>query len=75
MSDCPPPPSAWNEVALGYCAPPALVVVNFSGKLCMRVLMCLSVLSSAWARCAYVVWIYGVVVGSFGSGCVDGDGL
>ena len=56
-------------------APLASMVVHCSRRLCMRVLMCLSVLLSEWIRCAYVVWVYGVVVGSFGSGCVGGDGL
>jgi hypothetical protein len=34
-----------------------------------------SVLMSAWARCAYVVWVYEVVVGLLGSGCVGSVGF
>ena len=48
--------------------PLALVVVHCSGRFCMRVLMGVSVLLSAGVRCAYVVWVYGVVAGLFGSG-------
>ena len=61
--------------ALVIVVPLALVVVHCSGKLCMRVLMCLYVVLSAWIRYAYVVWMCGVVVGSFGSGCVGGGCL
>jgi hypothetical protein len=56
-------------------APLDLVVAHCSGRLFMGVLMYLSVLLSAWFGCAYVVWMYGVVVGSFGSGCVCGVGI
>jgi len=50
-------------------APAALLVVKFSGRFCMRVLMCLSVVLRAWVRCVYDVLLYGVLMISFGSGC------
>ena len=55
--------------------PLAFVAVHCSGRFCMRVLMCVSVLLSAWVRCAYVVWVCEVVVGLLGSGCVGGVGF
>ena len=48
--------------------PLAVVAVHCSGRFCMRVSMCVSVLLSAWVRCAYVVWVYGVFVGLVGVG-------
>ena len=53
----------------------AFVAVHCSGRFCMRVLMCVFVLLSSLARCAYVAWVYGVVAGFFGSGCDDGVGF
>ena len=69
VSECPPPQVQGMRSLLDIVAPAALVVVQFSGRFCMRVLMCLSVLLSAWVRCVYVVRLCGVVVGSFGGGC------
>jgi len=58
--------------------PFSFVEVHCSGKLCMRVLMCVSVLLSAWVGCAYVVWVYVVVVGLVGgvsAGSVGSGGM
>jgi hypothetical protein len=54
---------------LAIVALAALVVVHFSVRICMRVLICLSVLLSAWVRCVLVIWLCGVVEGSSGSVC------
>ena len=49
--------------------PAALLVVQLSGRFCMRVLMCLSVLLRAWVRCVYDVLRCCAVMSFFGSGC------
>ncbi len=68
MSECSPQVQGIRSL-LVIVAPAALLVVQFSGRFCMRVLMCLSVLLSAWVRCVYVVLLCGVVMSFFGNGC------
>jgi len=67
ISECSPQVQGIKS-PLFIVAPTALVVVQFSGRFFMRVLICLSVLLSAWVRCVYVIWPCGVVVGSSRSG-------
>ena len=74
VSECSPQVQGVRS-PLVIVAPLAFAVVHCSGRFCMRVLMCLSVLLSAWVRCTYVVWVYGVVVGLLGSGCVGDVGF
>ena len=74
VSECSPQVQGVRS-PLEIVAPLAFVVVHCSGRFCMRVLMFFSVLLSAWVRCAYVIWVYGVVVGFVGSGCVGGVGF
>ena len=51
--------------------PAAMLVVQFSGRFCMRVLMYLSVLLRAWVRCVHDVLLCGVVISLLGSGCSE----
>jgi hypothetical protein len=74
VSKCPPQVQGMRS-PLVIVAPLAFTVVHCSRRLCMRVLMCWSVLLSAWVRCVYVVWVHGVIAGLFGDGCVGAVGL
>jgi hypothetical protein len=68
VSECSPRVQG-KRSPLDIVAPDALVVVQFACRFCMRVLMRVTVLLSAWDRCVYVVRLCRVVVGSFGGGC------
>jgi hypothetical protein len=68
VSECSPQVQRKRSL-LVIVAPAALLVVQFSGRFLMRVLMCLSVLLNVWDRCVYDVLLCGVVMSFFGSGC------
>ncbi len=62
VSECPPRVQGMRSSLL-ILAPLAFTVVHCSGRLCMRILMCWSVLLSACVRYVYVVWVCGVIEG------------
>ena len=74
VSECPSQVQGMRS-SFVILVPLAFVVVHCSRRFRMRGFMSVSVLLSAFVTCAYVVWVYGVVAGLFGSGWDGGVGF